>query len=1261
MTDTTARTPLPRRRRWWRFVLLALGILLVLVTAFAWWLLGTASGLSFALTRAQGFTAGALQVGQAEGRLIGPLTLTNVRYDDGKGTRATVGSIRVDYAFRALLGRTVHVRRLDVEDVSVQLPAPQPDSEAPAPFSLEPPVVMQLDQAHVGKVTIIQEGKPLFASNTLDLAASWTKKGIEVHQLALRAPDGEADLTGTLAVGKGYRGDGQAQVSWQVGDTLYAGKVVAHSDGAKAKLSISVTDPTLAQVDMDLVQSGDYAWTAKIDAPRFDPKPLLGESSLTALGLHVQGSGDRYGANLTGDADVNEYHLRLTPLHAHFDKDYKTLTLEQLNLATDRFKGALQASGTVDLGASPVSANLTLAWTNLLLPADLAGQELASQGKVIARGSADAFHVEGAVDVGPPGKLAKLALNIDGTPQRIALNTLTMLQAKGKLDATGTLTLQPELAWKLDAKAEHFDPGQLVAGYDGSLDFDLGTEGVLAKAGPHGTLDLRKLIGTVRKREVGGSGELTLKPNRVVNGKLQLNSGNSTVGIDARGDAANDADVRLAIASLGDWVPDAGGKIDGRFNVKGLWPKLSVDGTLNGQAVVYAGEKIQRLMVEAHVPDVTTPGGELNVVANGVSASGLAFDSVRADAGGNAQRHELHVVAHGQPLSTEVALNGSLQGKHWSGSLATLDLDFAGMPRWRLAKPAALDWNDGAASLGEACLTAGDPSLCVAAKQDKPGNLDASYKLRQVPLALLMSLAGNANMPIRAEGMLEGDGAIRRSAAGALSGQADVRSAHGSVAYSDHPDQPLVTYDGLTASAQLSPATQHLLLAATLDKGGRLQGNVTVSGAQQALSGQVGVDLVDLGVIELFTSELADAKGRFHGNFQLGGTVAKPAVTGQANLEDFSGEVPTAGLKLSQGRLTLSTTDAQVFRIDGGVHSGKGQLTIAGSAGIGAGAGTTLAITGSQFTAMDIPAAQVVISPALTIKQSKEGINITGKVTLDLADVDVSRLPGAGATKASPDVVVVDEKNQQQEEEATPISADISVDLGQKTHLVGFGMDGKVSGVLAVRERPGRVTSGQGQIRVDGVYRAYGQNLNIERGQLLFASTPIDNPGLDIRASRRINPNSTVDDGQKVGLYVSGTARRPVLTVFSEPTMEQSDALSYLITGKPLSQVKGGEGNLVGGAAQALGSAAGDLLAKKIGSRIGVDDIGVQNSDALNGSSAFTVGKYLSPRLYLSYGVGLFEPGQVITLRYLFSRRWNFEAQNATEFSRASFNYRLEK
>jgi translocation and assembly module TamB len=256
---------------------------------------------------------------------------------------------------------------------------------------------------------------------------------------------------------------------------------------------------------------------------------------------------------------------------------------------------------------------------------------------------------------------------------------------------------------------------------------------------------------------------------------------------------------------------------------------------------------------------------------------------------------------------------------------------------------------------------------------------------------------------------------------------------------------------------------------------------------------------------------------------------------------------------------------------------------------------------------------------------------------------------------------VIDQKQQEQAASKLPINALVKVDLGRKTHIVGMGLDGRVSGLLTVSERPGRATTGQGQLAVDGTYRAYGQNLQIQRGQLLFASTPIDNPGLNIRAVRKLNPNATIDEGQQVGLLVSGTAQRPILTVFSNPVMEQSDALSYLVTGKPLSEVKGGEGNMVSAAAQALGSAGGDLLAKRIGSKLGVDDIGVSSNEALGGGSAFSVGKYLSPRLYLSYGVGLFQPGEVITLRYRFGKRWNFEAQQATDFSRASFNYRYEK
>lgn len=94
---------------------------------------------------------------------------------------------------------------------------------------------------------------------------------------------------------------------------------------------------------------------------------------------------------------------------------------------------------------------------------------------------------------------------------------------------------------------------------------------------------------------------------------------------------------------------------------------------------------------------------------------------------------------------------------------------------------------------------------------------------------------------------------------------------------------------------------------------------------------------------------------------------------------------------------------------------------------------------------------------------------------------------------------------------------------------------------------------------------------------------------------------------------------------------------------------------------QVLGLVGGDLLVKCIGLQLGVDDIGVFSNEVLGGIFVFIVGKYFSLWLYLSYGVGLFEFGQVIILCYCFSKCWNFEVQNVIDFSCVSFNYWLEK
>jgi translocation and assembly module TamB len=58
--------------------------------------------------------------------------------------------------------------------------------------------------------------------------------------------------------------------------------------------------------------------------------------------------------------------------------------------------------------------------------------------------------------------------------------------------------------------------------------------------------------------------------------------------------------------------------------------------------------------------------------------------------------------------------------------------------------------------------------------------------------------------------------------------------------------------------------------------------------------------------------------------------------------------------------------------------------------------------------------------------------------------------------------------------------------------------------------------------------------------------------------------------------------------------------------------------------------------------------------------AALVAGKYLSPRLYVSYGVGLFEPINTFRLRYMLSSRWTLQAETG-KAAGADALYRIER
>jgi translocation and assembly module TamB len=1246
--------------KWLAIVLL---VLVLLAGTFLYWMLQTESGARFAIARAVAAMEGKLVIEKSAGTLAGPLTLTNVRYrDPDVGVDAKVGTVLVDLAPMALLGRRVHLTNLELADGEVALTTLPPKPEEPASeFSLAAPIDILLDRLALKNASITQDGQPLFAADSLDVAGAWTRDGMVLKTFTLRAPDGSIDLRGTVSSVTGYPGNGETTFRWKVADVEYAGTLKASGDGKQARIDLVLSAPTATTVTATLTQSRDTPWSAKISVPRFDPKLVQKDSTLTALALTLEGSGDRQHGALNGEVVVNDHRVQLEPLR--YALSGQTLKIEALTLKTPEAAGTLRASGEVQLDAKPVSATLALKWDGVELPADLVGQTLATHGQLDASGSAEKFHAQGTLAIGPPGKLSDIALNLDGTPEAIALKHLALKQAKGGLDAQGTIKLKPAIGWQLTAKASKLDPGAFAAEWPGALDFDLATNGTLTDNGPDATIKLDKLGGTLRKRPVSGSADLRVQPDYIVDGTLALASGKSRVEVAGRGGNHTDATIKLAIASLADWLPDTGGSLDGEFRVQGKWPKLAVSGNAHGASLAFGATQIGVLDLTANATELQPPQGTLSLRAQKVITGGLAFETLDVDAGGSQQAHELNLTAMGTPLSAKLALSGSQKSDaQWNGSLKTLDLAIKDAPKLALEQSAQLAWDGKQFTATDICLEGDGPKLCIAGSGGADGALAARYRIEQLPLALIMKLA-SPDAPLRVEGVIAGAGDLRRDASGALNGEATIESGKGSVAYPDNANQPLIAYTGLSLQAHLTPQSTQATLRAALDHDGKLDGNVTLSGAPgsaQSLSGRLDATLNSLAFVELLTTEVANTKGRVEAHYTFSGTTAAPQLNGSLALKEFATEVPSAGLKLHDGDFNVRATDSEHFVLEGTIKSGDGSLTLSGSGGIGATAPAKASIKGENFLAADIPAARVIISPDVTLERSADDIRVGGALTIPKANIDLGKLPGGGVNKVSPDVVVVDAE-QPAPGKALPVIVAVTVKLGDDVKLAGFGLDGSIGGQLVVDQRPGRLATGTGTLNVAGTYRAYGQNLKIETGRLLFAGTSLDNPGLDLRAVRTILGSSQglSDDTITAGLQVRGTALVPVLTVFSTPAMEQSEALSYLVTGKPLSGLKSGEGDMLGTAARALGSATGDLLAKGIGSRSGMD-VGVSDSSALGGS-AFTVGKYLSPKLYLSYGVGLFTPGEVVSLKYLFNKRWNFEAQNATTGNRAGINYRWEK
>ena len=328
----------------------------------------------------------------------------------------------------------------------------------------------------------------------------------------------------------------------------------------------------------------------------------------------------------------------------------------------------------------------------------------------------------------------------------------------------------------------------------------------------------------------------------------------------------------------------------------------------------------------------------------------------------------------------------------------------------------------------------------------------------------------------------------------------------------------------------------------------------------------------------------------------------------------------------------------------------EGQIRLTGTTDLDATAGwpTRVRIEGTSLPVARQPDVNVYASPELELAVVLPNIDVTGRILIPTADISVDQLP-AQAVRVSPDSVV---HGGMDVASGRPIvvTANVNVELGDDVNYTGSGLDAALSGNINLNYQSGISPDASGSLSLAGTYDAFGQLLTLQRGELLFAG-PLENPALDVLAVREIGTTT-------VGVRLSGTLQSPLPSIYSDPQMSEVNALSYLRFGRPISSTDDTETATLESTAVALGLQQALPAIQRVGETIGLDELSIEPTEVDAG--ALMAGKYLSPRVYMSYTYGLFNRLGGFLLRYDINDRLSLETRSGSEKS-MDLLYSIEK
>lgn len=1224
---------------------------------------------------------------RAEGPASGPMILHDLRYvhrgcpdRDGKPvawpdcktalvTVFTAERAMLDPMLQPLLGRRLRLEALSVSGATLLLPESDEPFELPRwPESLPaiaPPLALEaddirIDDLHVLRATVPQpESIIRLRSVRGGLVAEDGR--LQLTRIVADSDRGRFAAHGEYAPRDRYRMDltASAVLPAAAGRTPATLGLVARGDLRALEVALAGRAPAPLKARLRLEGEAQPRWRFKANSAAVTLAALLGnddEAEPYAFDLRADGVGGK--ANVQGRVAQGDVTATLLPSKISIEKQILLLS----PLSVELLGGTLAATGRADFN-DPADARFagTLSARKLRWQGDTKDAvPVIGDGDFKLAGRLREWTAQGDATLLRGTERAGVSLKARGDDKTAHIDTLRATMPTGRLDCGGQVWWTPTLRWQADVRLAGFDPGYFLPDWRGAVNGRLRSTGYTRRdGGLDARVDASELGGRLRGRALSGRANvLTHLPAREgdligAEGEIALGLGSSR--IDAKGRVADtlNIDAKFSPLQLNDLLPSGEGVLRGTLKLTGARTQPNIDVDLAGQSLRYDDWKAESLRVRGRLPWRAGAAGALSIDGENVEA-GVAFARLHLDARGAVEALSVDGDADTDFGSLALAGDVARRGAQWTGALNALRLAPTTGPSWALQAPARFTVtptaNTTRLQLASSCFATADRAASLCADIDWPTRADVRGEA--VPLGLLA-----AYLPEREDGrewLLRGDidvDAQVRPNGASWQGTARVRSAEGGLALDARGRREILGYADLDLDARFDPQRIEADLTSALRPNGRVVAKIATGWDDYApLSGDIEIDTETLTWLELFSPDIVDPTGRLNGRIALGGTRAQPTLGGQARLTAFSTELPSLALSLRDGDFRMDAQPDGNARILGSVRSGDGTLQVGGTLGWQSDdTPLQLRLSGQNILVSDTRELRAVIDPDVTVRYSAgQPIAVAGSVRIASAKIDLEGLD-AGVS-ASEDVVVLDPANPERTG-SSPLDLDLALTMGDDVRLQGFGLDGSLGGSVRMRARPGRETVATGSLDIDGRYRAYGQKLQITRGRLVWSNTAFADPLIDIRAEREVGDVTA-------GIDVSGRASAPIASVWSNPASSESEALAYLTLGRPLSSANADENRQLSAATAAL--SAGNLLASQLGAKIGLDDAGVSESRALGGT-VVGIGKYLSPRLYVSYGVSLLGTGQVITLKYLLRKGFDIEIESSTVENRGSVNWRKEK